>query len=215
MSLLCGTSADKCTLHQWFKFLGTYNKWVQLFSSFMDCPDSREVNVPFDIDVVVTNTTKKNSETQMSMTEDAFACGSPSDMSPSSCPCQDCPVACEVEEPYPNLDEVCCRFLSRSRRCLEGCKMASMDCGTAMTLLAFGSICLTGMFIVVAHYVLKHSTDDQADAITTHEFNPSGHEHKEDELNRLPSIEQAMRILCIRYSRVRPFIHSFYFNSLL
>ncbi|KAI6244008.1 Niemann-Pick C1 protein [Aphelenchoides fujianensis] len=176
LSLLCGTSADKCTLHQWFKFLGTYNK---------------EVNVPFDIDVVVTNvTTKRDSKTQKAMTEDAFACGSPSDMSPNSCPCQDCPVACDVEEPYPNLD--------------EGCKMASMDCGTAMTLLAFGSICLTGMFIVVAHYVLKHSTDDQADAITTHEFNSSGHEHKEEEVTRFPTIEQGMRILCIRYSRVRP-----------
>ncbi|KAI6232457.1 Niemann-Pick C1 protein [Aphelenchoides besseyi] len=172
LSLLCGTSAEKCTIKQWFKFLGTYNK---------------EVNVPFDINVIVSNSKNRTGNFTGAMQSHAYSCNEASDMSFSGCPCNDCPSSCGVEEPYPDLD--------------QGCKMASMDCATAMTLLAFGSICLTVMFIVVAHYVLKHSTDDSTDGVVSHEFITSGHETKESE-NRFPSIEFYMKMICERYAKI-------------
>ncbi|KAI6191671.1 Niemann-Pick C1 protein [Aphelenchoides bicaudatus] len=109
----------------------TVDKWFKFLGTY-----SRKSKIPFNIKVNMTQ------ESSRVMTEDIYPCNEPSDMSMTRCACQDCYASCEKEDPYPNLEE-------------EGCKMASMDCATAMTMLAFGCICLTIMFIFVAHYVLN------------------------------------------------------------
>lgn len=88
--------------------------------------------------------------------------------------------------------------------------MASMECQTAMTLLAFGCICLTIMFIVVAHYVLKQSTEDgEIDGLHRSTFSmPVIQEAGCSHCNNNPmqihhiSIQDCLRLLCIRYSKV-------------
>jgi hypothetical protein len=87
--------------------------------------------------------------------------------------------------------------------------MASMDCATAMTMLAFGCICLTIMFIVVAHYVLKQSTnDEQIDGLHRSTFSMPVIQEGCPHCNNNPmqihhiSIQDCLRLLCIRYSRV-------------
>lgn len=84
-----------------------------------------------------------------------------------------------------------------------------MDCVTAMTLLAFGCICLTVMFIFVAHYVLKHSTDEEVDSVPQQFQLPAIKEAECQYCNNGPqlkihqiSIHDFFRLLCIQYSKV-------------
>ena len=92
-----------------------------------------------------------------------------------------------------------------------------MDCATAMTLLAIGSICLTMMFVIVAHYVLKQSTEENADLALVNELDGGGGgggdgggaattttTRKSLDVNALrPNIiEYQMRRLCERYAKV-------------
>lgn len=164
----------------------TPENWFKFLGTY-----SKNLRIPFNIQVsMIKNTSAK------AMRDHAYGCNEASDMSQSRCSCENCLNSCEREEPYPNLEK-------------EGCRLASMECPTAMTLLAFGCICLTIMFIFVAHYVLKHSTDDETDAIPRPEYQlPRIKEAECQQCNNSQlklnhfSIHDCLRILCIRYSKV-------------
>jgi uridine phosphorylase len=165
----------------------TPEKWFKFLGT-----SNKHVNIPFNIQVnMVSNGSTK------AMREYAYGCYEHSDMSHTKCSCENCKASCEQEDAYPNLEK-------------EGCRMASMECNTAITLLAFGCICLTIMFIIVAHYVMKHSTDDEIDNLSHSEFRlPAIKEAECQFCNNTPplkihhiSIHDCLRVLCIQYSKV-------------
>lgn len=165
----------------------TPERWLKFLGTY-----NKNLHVPFNIQVsMIRNNSAK------AMREHAFGCYESSDMSQTKCSCENCKASCEREDPYPNLEN-------------EGCTMATMDCNTAITLLAFGCICLTTMFIIVAHYVLKHSTDDEIDNMPRCEFQlPAVKEEGCQFCTDTPqinihhlSLHDFLRTLCIRYSKV-------------
>lgn len=92
LSTMCGTSMGECTVEKWFKFLGTYNK---------------ALNIPFSIDVALApEVTVINGVQKTSMRGKVFACNQGSDISADHCSCQDCQASCVAERPFPNLEEV-------------------------------------------------------------------------------------------------------------
>uniref|UniRef100_A0A914E6K1 Niemann-Pick C1 N-terminal domain-containing protein n=1 Tax=Acrobeloides nanus TaxID=290746 RepID=A0A914E6K1_9BILA len=186
MSMLCGTSAEDCTAEKLYKNLGTYN---------------RNIGVPFTIDVIITKDEQIRNDSIISpLDAKAYPCNSSSDISSSACSCQDCPSACSSIEPFPSIgklpfdwkDAVSCERIPGT------CKIASMDCTVAMSLLAFGCICVTVMVIAVLHYALRKSTDEDE---LTH-FKPTAPTFKspEKESDRL-HIEEWLIIICSNYGQ--------------
>lgn len=91
MSMMCGTNIENCTPKKLFKFLGTFNK---------------ALNIPFTIDVIFNNEIKQiNKKIIYPMNATAFKCNSSSDISDLSCSCSDCASAC-TSLPFPNILEV-------------------------------------------------------------------------------------------------------------
>ncbi|KAH7727935.1 vacuolar membrane protein [Aphelenchoides avenae] len=167
LSTMCGTSMGECTVEKWFKFLGTYNK---------------ALNIPFSIDVVLApEVMVSKGKQKTSMRGKVFACNQGSDISADHCSCQDCQASCVSERPFPNLEE-------------ESCKIASMDCMAAMSLVAFGCLCLTVMFIFVLHYVLRRSTDEEQMS----NFKPTPTNVAVPSTNR-KSIEERLIKVCSKY----------------
>uniref|UniRef100_A0A915ETJ0 Niemann-Pick C1 N-terminal domain-containing protein n=1 Tax=Ditylenchus dipsaci TaxID=166011 RepID=A0A915ETJ0_9BILA len=128
LNLLCGTSVENCTPERLFKYLGTYNK---------------AIHVPFTIDVVLTETNFTVGKRSMKpMNTTTYKCNSSSDVSDKACSCLDCLSSCTASAPFPIIFE-------------DNCKMAMMECSTAMGIIAIGVLAGTIMITIVLHYVLQ------------------------------------------------------------
>uniref|UniRef100_A0A1I8BCM5 SSD domain-containing protein n=1 Tax=Meloidogyne hapla TaxID=6305 RepID=A0A1I8BCM5_MELHA len=97
LSILCGTSIDNCTPERLFKYIGTYNK---------------AINIPFTIDVIIadnqilsTNPYQKQRLIKP-MNTTTFKCNQSSDLSDSPCSCVDCLSACTSSAPFPYLFQI-------------------------------------------------------------------------------------------------------------
>lgn len=91
--MLCGTNANDCTPEKLFKYLGTYNKAIQ---------------IPFTIDVKLTNNNvdmPQQNRTIYPMNTTVFKCHEASDISKQSCSCMDCNT-CKATENFPYIFEV-------------------------------------------------------------------------------------------------------------
>uniref|UniRef100_A0A915NUY8 Niemann-Pick C1 N-terminal domain-containing protein n=1 Tax=Meloidogyne floridensis TaxID=298350 RepID=A0A915NUY8_9BILA len=146
LSILCGTSIDNCTPERLFKYIGTYNK---------------ALNIPFTIDVIISSNNQISSTTPYQkqkqrllkpMNTTTFKCNQSSDLSDSPCSCVDCLSACTSSAPFPYLFQ-------------ESCKMATMDCSTAMSIMATCILFGVVMLAVVLHYILRMYTSEDVDDI--------------------------------------------------
>ncbi|KAL3075195.1 hypothetical protein niasHS_013418 [Heterodera schachtii] len=144
LSILCGTSIDLCTPKKLFQYIGTYSK---------------ATHVPFTINVVMLNDSQpvmQNNKMIRPMDTVTYKCNEVPDKFDHSCACIDCQHACTSSAPFPLLFH-------------ESCKVAGMDCKTAIRVLAIGVLFGTVMLTVVLHYVLHHFTAEEWDAISDKE----------------------------------------------
>uniref|UniRef100_A0A183CB79 SSD domain-containing protein n=2 Tax=Globodera pallida TaxID=36090 RepID=A0A183CB79_GLOPA len=168
LSILCGTSIDKCTPARLFHYTGTYNK---------------AIHVPFTINVVQLNSDQavQRHKIVRPMNASVYKCNEASDLSDIACTCVDCMPACTTSAPFPLLFQ-------------ESCKVAAMDCRTAMNILAICVLFGTVMLTVVLHYVLHRYTAEGWDDIAV---------YSAKELGRLSQVHLEERIVnwCSCYGR--------------
>uniref|UniRef100_A0A914H2F6 SSD domain-containing protein n=1 Tax=Globodera rostochiensis TaxID=31243 RepID=A0A914H2F6_GLORO len=168
LSILCGTSIDKCTPARLFHYTGTYNK---------------AIHVPFTINVVQLNSDQavQRHKIVRPMNASVYKCNEASDLSDIACTCVDCMPACTKSTPFPLLFQ-------------ESCKVAAMDCRTAMNILAICVLFGTVMLTVVLHYVLHRYTAEDWDDIAV---------YSAKELGKLSKVQLEERIVnwCSCYGR--------------
>ncbi|KAI1724282.1 patched family domain-containing protein [Ditylenchus destructor] len=166
LSMLCGTNIENCTPQKLFKYLGTYNKAIQ---------------IPFTIDVIVSDANKQVGKRLMRpMNATVYKCNESSDISDHGCSCSDCTESCSATSvSFPILFE-------------ENCKMALMECSTAMGIIAVGVLCGTIMITIVLHYILQRYTaeEESIDYVKYHAKSKSK-----------VKLEERLVLICASYGR--------------
>ncbi|MFH4974501.1 hypothetical protein AB6A40_001210 [Gnathostoma spinigerum] len=173
LSLVCGVSASECTVKQWFKFMGEYNE---------------KIGVPFTIDFIVGQNRTADGRIMHPPTTKATSCSASPQPGMSICSCQDCPVVCKSDPPFPLMLQ-------------EKCRIASMDCMLILSLLAFAGLCFAIIFFSAVHYGLKKGPEANLG-----DFKPTAGTIEDADLGAIESfgcwIESQLELACAHYGEL-------------
>jgi Niemann-Pick C1 protein len=156
---------------------------------------SQALGIPFDINFIQTEDDYIDERNYTAPAHVATPCHRAPSSLTSACSCQDCEAVCTSSAPFPSLAD-------------GGCKIATMECLVAMSMLAFGGLCFAVMFMIVLHFVLRSAdrdgTDDDSD-LSDYKTAAGGTILSERDVTRIENVgawlEHRLEAACSQYGQ--------------